>query len=102
MENMSKAQVYISLAKRGAVSDIDTIMQDLSLEMTITDSKFIDFALGHVCTDEGTERLKYYLFHGTQIQRNYAMLYFGRKGEYLLIRKAYDMGLIDYRQAFSR
>ena len=70
--------------------------------MTLAESKFIDFALGHVESDEGMKIMEYYLFHGTQIQRNYCTLYFGRRGEYLIIRKAYDTGLIDAKQAFSR
>jgi hypothetical protein len=68
----------------------------------LAESKFIDFALGHVNSDEGIKTMEYYLFHGTQIQRNYCTLYFGRRGEYLIIRKAYDEGLIDAKQAFSR
>ena len=46
--------------------------------------------------------MEHYLFHGTQIQRNYCTLYFGRRGEYLIVRKAYDAGIIDAKQAFSR
>jgi hypothetical protein len=70
--------------------------------MTLAESKFIDFALGQIDTDEGVKTLEYYLFHGTQIQRNYCALYFGRRDEYLLLRKAYEEGLIDAKQAFSR
>lgn len=77
-------------------------MNDLNADMTIANSKLIDFALGHVDSEEGVKVMEYYLFHGTQIQRNYCTLYFGRRGEYPLIRKAYDKGLIDAKQAFSR
>jgi hypothetical protein len=68
----------------------------------LAESKFIDFALGQVDTDEGVKTMEHYLFHGTQIQRNYCALYFGRRDEYLLLRKAYEEGLIDAKQAFSR
>ena len=95
-------QYYIRLAKEGTKASIDEIMKHLNVRMTIAESKFIDFALGHVESDEGMKIMEYYLFHGTQIQRNYCTLYFGRRGEYLIIRKAYDTGLIDAKQAFSR
>jgi len=70
--------------------------------MTLSESKFIDFALGHVESDEGTKVMLHYLYHGTQIQRNYCALYFGRLGEYHLLRDAYEKGLLDAKQAFSR
>lgn len=95
-------QYYIGLAKEGTRASIDEIMKHLNPEMSLAESKFIDFALGHVDGEEGVKIMEYYLFHGTQIQRNYCTLYFGRRGEYLLIRKAYDAGLIDAKQAFSR
>jgi hypothetical protein len=95
-------QYFITLAKEGTKTSIDEIMRHLNRNMTIAESKFIDFALGHVQSEEGVAVMEHYLFKGTQIQRNYSTLYFGRRGEYLLIRKAYDQGLIDARQAFSR
>jgi hypothetical protein len=95
-------QYYIGLAQEGTKASIDEIMKHLNENMTLAESKFIDFALGNVDNDEGVKIMEYYLFHGTQIQRNYCTLYFGRRGEYLIIRKAYDEGLIDAKQAFSR
>ncbi len=95
-------QYYIGLAKEGTETSIGEIMKHLNNSMTLAESKFIDFALGHVESDEGVKIMGHYLFHGTQIQRNYCALYFGRRGEYLIIRKAYDAGLIDEKQAFSR
>lgn len=95
-------QYYIVLAKEGTETSIGEIMKHLNKSMTLAESKFIDFALGHVESDEGLKAMEHYLFHGTQIQRNYCTLYFGRRGEYLIIRKAYDAGLIDAKQAFSR
>jgi len=100
--NMTPLQYYIGLAKEGTKASIAEIMRHLNRNMTIAESKFIDFALGHVDSEEGVAVMEHYLFYGTQIQRNYSTLYFGRRGEYLLIRKAYDLGLIDARQAFSR
>jgi hypothetical protein len=92
----------MKLAEEGSKASIDEIMKHLNKRMTIAESKFIDFALSQIDSDEGTEVMKHYLFHGTQVQRNYCTLYFARLGEYPLVREAYDKGLVDARQAFSR
>ena len=93
---------YVSLAKSGTKDAIKNIMDDLNPDMTIALSKMIDYSLGFVCTDEGIEFMTYYLFHGTQIQRNYCALYFNRRGDWPIVRLAYDKGLLDEIQAFSR
>ena len=95
-------EYYVALAKEGTKDGVSAIMKKLNKNMTVGESKIIDFALGHVDTQEGIDAMKYFLFYGTQIQRNYCALYFGRKDEYILVRKAYEQGLIDARQAFSR
>lgn len=95
-------QRYIGLAKEGTKTSIGMIMARLNKNMTLAESKIIDFALSNVESGEGIGVMEHYLFNGTQIQRNYCALYFGRRGEYLIIRRAYDAGLIDAKQAFSR
>ncbi len=98
----SSLQNYINMALEGTQDSVVQILNELNSELTIEKSKYIDYALSHVSSEEGIDTLKYYLFHGTQIQRNYCALYFGRIGEYPLIREAFDQGLIDAKQAFSR
>lgn len=100
--NNSKLNYYITLATNGTKKDIDIIMKDLNKDITIVDSKFIDYALSYVQSNEGIERVSYYLFNGTQIQRNYCTLFFNRRGEWDRVKVAYQMGLIDEIQAFSR
>lgn len=95
-------QTYIGLAKESTAESVAEIMRHLTMEMSLPESKFIDFALGHVETAEGTAAMERFLFCGTQIQRNYCALYFGRRGDYDIVRRAYDQGLIDAKQAFSR
>lgn len=95
-------QFFLNLAKEGTPSSVEKIMTYLNVQMTLPESKFIDYALGQVCTFEGVCTMQRYLFQGTQIQRNYCALYFGRRGDYHIVRKAYDEGLIDATQAFSR
>ena len=98
----SNLQTYICLAKEGTAASVQEIFQHLNTRMSLAESKFIDFALGQVESEAGVAAMERILFHGTQIQRNYCALYFGRRGDYDIVRKAYDLGLIDAKQAFSR
>ncbi len=98
----NKVRYYIDLAYSGKSTDLDIIMRDLTVKMTIADSKIIDYALNYIESDEGVSRMKYYLFEGTQIQRNYCTLFFNRRCEWEIVKAAYDQGLVDYVQAFSR
>jgi hypothetical protein len=98
----SLLQTYIALAKESTQSSIGTIMRRLNPQMTLAESKCIDYALSHVEGDEGVAVMERFLFGGTQIQRNYCALYFGRRGDYDIVRRAYDQGLVDAKQAFSR
>ena len=65
-------------------------------------TRYVDFALSVVENEKGIKRIEYYLFNGTLIQRNYASLFFNRRGDYHLIEKANKLGLIDDLQAFVR
>jgi hypothetical protein len=93
---------YSRLAKEGSKDSVREIMKDINEQMTIAESKLIDFVLGYVDTLEGIKTLENYLFNGTQIQRNYCALYFNRREDYKIVREAYDQGLIDMKQVFSR
>lgn len=65
-------------------------------------TRYVDFAISLVENKSGIKRLEYYLFNGTQIQRNYASLFFNRRGDWEIVKKAYEKGLIDEIQAFAR
>lgn len=95
-------QYYNVLAKEGTKNTIDEIMKDLNEQMTIAESKLIDYALGLIDMPDGIKVMEHYLFYGTQIQRNYCALYFNRREDFKIVREAYDKGLIDANQAFSR
>jgi hypothetical protein len=90
------------LCHRGRIQDIDTVVALLDQDLDIPTTKAIDFYLGQVATPGGVRRLEYYLFNGSQIQRNYCTLFFARRNDWRLVNKAYDMGLIDWIQAYSR
>ena len=93
---------YMALAQEGSKASVKQLMDSLNSRMTLAESKFIDFALGQVESPEGVELIRHYFFHGTQLQRNYCALYFSRRGDHKLVRAAFDQGLIDDLQAFSR
>ena len=88
-------------ANRGSADDIDSIMKILN-DADLPVTRAVDFYLGFVNDREGINRLTYYLFTGTQIQRNYCALFFERKNEWELINRAYKEGCIDAVQAYSR
>jgi hypothetical protein len=97
-------QLYdlISKAENGNPVDIDFLMQNLTYESTFAMTRYVDFALGLVTNKEGVTRIEYYLFNGSQIQRNYASLFFNRRGDWEIVKKAFHQGLIDETQAFAR
>ena len=97
-----RAEEIGKLCTRGAPEDIDRVMTYLDATATIPITKIIDFHLGTVRSIEGILRIEYYLFHGTQMQRNYCTLFFARRGDWRLVKSAYERGLIDHIQAYAR
>jgi len=97
-----KLEQYVVMANSGDEKYIGKIMQRLNKDVTLQETREIDYALSKINNPKSIEMIKLFLFEGTQIQRNYAALYFGRLHEYLILREAYDLGLIDEIQAFSR
>ncbi len=93
---------YIKLANSGTAQSVDSIMDDLNINTTLAASKIIDYSLGFINSGEGLKRMAHYLFHGTQMQRNYCAIFFNRLGDWQIVREAYLKGLIDYEQYFSR
>jgi len=101
-EFSGELQVLIEKAIDGNFDDIDYIMGNLSSESLFAMTRYVDFALSLVENDNGKERIKHYLFNGTQIQRNYASLYFNRRGDWEIVKEAFRKGLIDETQAYAR
>lgn len=90
-------------ARSGRTEDIDFLMGHLDMSRNFSLCKQIDYALGLVSSQEGRTRIRYFLFNGgSQIQRNYAALYFKRRGAIYLLEEAFQQGCIDSTQAFSR
>lgn len=97
-----KVKELTDRAKRGNREDIDYILDHLTPEVTLSMTRFVDYALSLVESDVGIARIEHYLFHGTQIQRNYCALFFNRRGDWPIVKKAYMSGLIDEIQAYAR
>lgn len=92
----------VERAENEKASDIDFIFDKLNGNPNFAVTRYVDFALSQVVASEGIEQIRYYLFNGTLIQRNYATLYFNRNGEWQCVKLAFEKGLIDEVQAYSR
>lgn len=97
-----KVRELMERAQHGTAADVDYILGHLTSDATLAVTRFVDYALGLVESDEGVARIEHYLFHGTQIQRNYCSLFFNRRSDWPIVRKAYEAGLIDAIQAYAR
>lgn len=95
-------QVLIERAEIGKKEDVDYIMSHLNHDSTLEMTRYVDYALSLVENETGISQIEYYLFNGTLIQRNYSCLFFNRRGDWDIVNKAYEQGLIDEIQAFSR
>lgn len=97
-----KVQELIERANGGTSEDVDYILGHLTPDVTLAVTRFVDYTLGLVESAVGIERIEFYLFNGTQIQRNYCALFFNRRGDWPVVKKAYEQGLIDEIQAYAR
>ena len=95
-------QELIDRGESGNSEDVDFIMNHLNGSSTFAMTRYVDFALSLVENQTGINRIEYYLFNGSLIQRNYCSLYFNRKGDWLIVKKAFNQGLIDEIQAYAR
>lgn len=98
----NRFDLFERLGQTGTAANVDIMMESLECDPSSSPHKLIDYTLGLVRTSAGKKRIEYYLFNGTQIQRNYAALYFKRLGEISLLAKAVEMRCIDRVQAFSK
>lgn len=90
------------LAATGRACDVDALMQRLDERAPFTECKLIDYALGLVEAQAGRQRIYHYLFAGNPIQRNYAALFFKRRGATDILAEAVAADAIDTVQAHAR
>lgn len=84
------------------LNSVHNVMSALKEAVTIGECKVLDNRLSQFNSELDRNCIKDYLYNGNQRQRNYAALYFKRKGYYQLLMEAYEDGKIDKTQAFSR
>lgn len=92
---------FVAIGRSGRPEDVDFLMDVLVRETHLGSTKLVDYVLGLVGPGTGQERIHWYLFNGTQIQRNYAALCFKRRGDKKTLQNAVSAGKIDRLQAFS-
>ena len=97
-----KVKELMDRATDGSAEDIDYILNCLTPDVTLSMTRFVDYALGCVESEAGVARIEYYLFNGTQIQRNYCSLFFFFLDDWAIVKRAYESGLIDEIQAYAR
>lgn len=97
-----KLSELIERAERGNAGDVDFIMEHLTHQSSLTMTRYVDYALSVVENPKGIVRLEYHLFNGTQIQRNYSSLFFNRRLDYDIVKRAYAEVRIDAIQAYAR
>jgi hypothetical protein len=74
-----------TLCLNASGTDVDEVFAMLNDTTDLPTTKAIDFHLGAVDTPDGVARVEHYLFHGTQMQRNYCTLFFARRNDWELI-----------------
>jgi pimeloyl-ACP methyl ester carboxylesterase len=92
---------FVALGTQGRPQDVDQLMQSLAAQDDLPTLKLADFALGLVHTPEGSNRIGHYLLNGSPKQRNYAALYFKRRGNAYVLQTAFSKGVIDREQAYA-
>jgi hypothetical protein len=102
MKGRIDAQQLVRMARQGAAADVDEMMDLLTQDSELRVIKAVDMALGFIESEAGRLRMLHYLFYGSVMQRNYAVNYFRRREEQRPILEAWEHGLVDDIQAFSR
>lgn len=93
---------FLAQGRAGTAAGVDFLMAALLAQDDFATTRLVDFALSQVETRPGKERLQHYLFHGSPQQRNYAALYFKRRGRLDLLDEAVAQGKIDTLQAYLK
>ena len=100
--HLARYDEFVSYGNNGLPGDVDQLMAALITQDDLATSRLVDYALSLVSTREGIQQVRRYLFQGIQIQRNYAALFFKRKGWTDLLDEAIAQGKIDFEQAYAK
>ncbi len=95
--------IFVGWGRAGQSEDVDRLMGQLAAGTDLATIKLADYALSLISTRAGREKLLEYLFTGIPIQRNYAALYFKRRGAYQeRLDEAVRQGLVDAELVYAR
>jgi hypothetical protein len=100
--SLERFHLFVAHGQAGSPAAVDFLMAALLEQDDFATSRLVDFALSQVQTRPGRERLRHYLFEGSPRQRNYAALYFKRRGQTDLLDEAVAQGKIDALQAYVK
>lgn len=98
---LGRMERLCEIARTGSSAGVDYLMHELEGGNLAT-TKLVDYALGKVDDPAGVSRIDHYLFSGTKRQRNYAALYFKRRGDRHRLHLAVAVNAVDHTQAFSQ
>ncbi len=90
----NRYDVFKEMGRQGTPEHVDIMMRSLEEDPHSSPHKLIDYTLGLVDNRQGKDRIEYYLFNGTTVQRNYAALYFKRRNDRLILAEAVKKGCI--------
>jgi pimeloyl-ACP methyl ester carboxylesterase len=100
-QDVGRYGAFVTLGTGGHSEGVDQLMGALAEYGDLPTLKLVDFALGLVNTPQGSERVRHYLFNGSTVQRNFAALYFKRRGNSRVLGTAVAEGAIDTTQAYA-
>ncbi|MCL4504832.1 MAG: alpha/beta hydrolase [Chloroflexi bacterium] len=100
-QDVGRYGAFVALGTAGRRDCVDQLMAALAAQDDVATTKLVDFAVGLVNTPEGSERVRHYLLYGSARQRNYAALYFKRRGNHRVLDEAVARGIIDREQAYA-
>lgn len=100
-QDTGRYDAFVTLGATGQPQGVDQLMQSLADQDDLPTLKLADFALGLVNTPQGSARVGHYLLNGSVKQRNYAALYFKRRGNGYVLGEAFAKGVIDREQAYA-
>jgi hypothetical protein len=99
---MNRKDAYLARARRGSVTDVRFLMNQLDSDQDLVTIKLVDMVLDYVASAHGLEEIERYLISGTEMQRNYVANFYRRRGDREMLLIAWEMNAIDSIQAFVR
>jgi hypothetical protein len=98
VDGPSRFDSFVATGQSGRASDVDFLMRSLVTDDRLATCKLVDYSLGLVSRRDGIDRIRHFLFEGVEKQRNYAALFFRRRGDDDVLHQALKAGRIGATQ----